>query len=197
MIYIYFPYRKHIGIYMNYMEWKKIAKDRVCKLEHWWWSIQSRLFTSLNIIHKSMTPSNISSWWLFVQHNPTFMWKCVNIMKLSLGVHMLNSVLFKHRGNVIHSPVCQLCDSYENETVSHLLFQCSVFHVTRVTLWASVKSSCPSLKLHEFLMSKSDTETTKLLLTGLNNWYVKEWSEFFKAITNISNMYQQRLNISW
>ena len=72
-----------------------------------------------------------------------------------------------------------------------------MFHDTRVTLWASVMSSCPSLKLHEFLMSKSDTETTKLLLTGLNNGYVKEWSEFSKAIANfISNMYQQRLNIS-
>ena len=185
------------GYYMCIMEWKKLVKFKVIEREARTWRIQGKIFSSLKTTYKSTAPYKMSSWWVFVHKNPIYMWKCVDILRLTLGVHKLNTVLFRYKNNTTDSPLCQLCELYECETVPHLLLRCLKFEDIRNVLWANVVSKCPSKSLLELLLLKNDEVVTQLLLTGFNNAYVPEWTEFFEAIAMfVSNIYKERLYVT-
>ena len=139
------------------------------------WRIRAKSFPSLSVC-KDMSFIKMSCWWIYVQQFPYEMKKCVTIMKLMLGVHKLNCVLYKHKTCSIPSSLCNLCTSYEEETVSHLLFRCSYFQQTRKMLRKDVEEMCPSQILLGTINSMNDKNSCLFLMTGLNNSYVCEWT---------------------
>ena len=144
---------------------------------------------------KDMSFIKMSSWWIYVQQFPCEMKKCVTIIKLMIGVHKLNSVLYKHKTCNLPNSLCNLCTSYEEESVSHLLFRCSNFHQKRKKLWKDVEETCPSQILLDTINSMNDNNKCTFLLTGLNNSYVCEWTMFYHSIAKfINTMYQVRLS---
>ena len=115
-----------------------------------------------------------------------------------LGVHKMNSVLYKHKTCSIPSSLCYLCTSYEEETVSHLLFRCSFFQQNRKMLWKDVEEMCPSQLLLGTINSMNDNNKCSFLLTGLNNSYVCEWTMFYHSIAKfINTMYQEDWALTW
>ena len=65
-------------------------------------------------------------------------------MKLMLGVHKLNCVLYKDKTSSIPSSLCYACTSYKEESVSHLLFRCGYFQQKIKMLWKDVVEMFPS-----------------------------------------------------
>jgi len=182
------------GEYLSKYDWKRLVKSQVSKRERKLWHIKSRMFSSLSML-KNVYSMNQLCWWTYVQSYPNEMHKCINIIKLLLGVHKLNTVLVKQRN--ITSPMCNLCQSYESETVSHFMFRCSNSEKERTKLWNEIQLSCPSTILMESINAMSDDTKSAFLLTGLNDSYVPEWSIFFHAIANfINKMYVTRLSFN-
>ena len=119
---------------------------------------------------------------IYVQNDLKQLAKCFVIIRLLFGHHKLNSCLYRNKAEDVHTPICQMCDLYENETVEHLLFRCKKYDELRVTLWNEVLYHCPSESMYEYLTNMPRGKVTCLLLTGLNSTYTHEWSDFFTAI---------------
>ena len=182
------------GEYMPDTQWKRLCKERVWQREQKQWKVNSALFVKLSEIRQMIDCKNVLSWWQYAQHNTEDMNKCKLILKLFLGVHNLKCNAVKYTGEN-QSQLCTNCSDYKYETIEHVLFECEGNSVLRGHLWNNILESCPSASMVYEMTSMSTKARCSFLLSGLNNSYVKEWNNLFKAIvqfiTAMYNTHQQ------
>ena len=65
--------------------------------------------------------------------------------------------------------MCNICQSYESETVSHFMFRCCNSEKEGTKLWNEIQLSYPSNILMELINAMSDDTKSAFLLTGLND----------------------------
>ena len=118
--------------------------------------------------------------------------------RLMVGEHRLqDNVVRVTRGQHGAAPaVCQLCDSFQQETVEHLLFQCSAHEELRSTWWREVEAVAPPVLLGE-LSRMGARERTVFILSGLRSGFIPEWEETYTALLNYAiNLYLHRTAIT-
>ena len=185
------------GEYMSKAVWKKIVKNKVIGKEQKNWQIHSKLFSSLRIARVGMPNIQMSSWWSNTQVNPIDMNKCRDILKLLLGCHKLNTCMYKRKHSNISSPLCNLCNMYEAESVEHMLFKCPRIEAVRRILWENVIQSTPTHAMRDHIETLQVKDKCVFLLSGLCNTYVIEWNEVYRSIaTFVSGIYSYRLSLS-
>ena len=95
----------------------------------------------------------------------------------------------------INNPSCQLCHVGQSETVSHLLFQCSVLRETRTMLWEQLSKTIPGTLLKEIDAMHME-EKAAFITSCLNNTFTLEWLDMYNSIAIfIHDMYTKRCNM--
>jgi hypothetical protein len=176
------------GDYMDIREWKRLVKNKVWARENQKWSIICRLYSSLSTVKQGIPSIKLWSWWQYVQDCPSDMHRVKVILKLLLNVHGLKCSAARYTGNGA-SVLCEQCDHYQAETISHVLFECIGSADLRSVLWADVMDACPPalvLQINTMLLE----DKVVFLLTGLHSTYTQEWFEVFACIARyISSIY--------
>ena len=65
--------------------------------------------------------------------------------------------------------MCNLCQSYESETVSHFLFRCCNSEIERTKLWKEIQLLCPPTVLMELINTMNDDIKSTFLITKLDD----------------------------
>ena len=125
---------------------------------------------------------HISGWWEYVQHMPGECNKCRTIIRLLLDCHQLNVCTQRYdNGNAL----CKQCNMGD-ESVTHILYECSANVMQRNLLWENVMRQSPNgMKI--CVNTMSNIEKTKFILSGLNNMYCHEWTLLYKAVSEFIN----------
>ena len=87
---------------------------------------------------------------------------------------------------------CQICSSYETETIEHVLFMCETLSNVRTQYLDELRHVMPTAMWKDF-----HEMTTKLklkyLLSGLNSRYIREWQDVLLCISKfVFDMYKVR-----
>ena len=135
---------------------------------------------SLRMFEKCILDIKMWSWWVFTHHFPQYMHKVRVLGRMLVEQNCLNSVVGRYDHS---SQLCNLCDSREVETVSHMLFTCEYLQDLRHSQWQMVKNSAPpALRLE--LDNMNDSEKSVFILSGLKCPYTAEWADMYINIIN-------------
>ena len=182
------------GSDVSLSNWKKYVKNLVTQRDERLWLVNSQLYRSLDMLRISMSRLCVNNWWIFVQNNPEYFYKCKIIMRIMFYVSDLNSCKSRYVG--ANSSLCQICDDYCHEDICHFMFQCKSLECVRYTLWNEVMNSCPSRILREEISSMNIKDRSIFIISGLMNSYSTEWNTFFCSICNfIYKLYSVRSSL--
>ena len=135
---------------------------------------------------------HVCVWWKVGRLNPDFRKQCRLTVKLLIGDHGLNAGRQHHK---VKTKLCQLCDSYDVEDVSHLLFKCDSLSVHRDRELPLLIQSMPGVMGSE-LQNMNTTEQTAFRLGGMRSGYIPEWNDTLVAVAYfVAAMYSHRRNI--
>jgi hypothetical protein len=160
---------------MTYYKWKTIAKNKVNEIDCARWVVSCQLYKSLSYYKMSFQNIGLCAWWTLCNKHPRLTGYCKRIMKIIYGAHSFIGGT-NRRGST--SLICCLCDTYERDTLEHTLFVCPSLDGDRCTLWNEVCQSMPPRLLME-INSRTITRKTRLLLSGYDAGYIKEWDDMF------------------
>ncbi len=185
------------GVHINMNAWKKLVKETVIHREEQVWRVNASLFSSLRRLSQCMSSLSISAWWRLCQNNPCIINKCKTAVKLLLDCHQLNVRVCKYPNSLVKNSLCTSCNMFTNDTIEHMLFECSSLCDVRKILWNNVINECPS---EIFIRQMEEMEPDKratYLVSCLNNSYVVEWNHLFIAIVNfIHVIYRKKLALT-
>lgn len=185
-----------MGTDVSLHSWKKRMKMAVTYKDEQEWAVKANMYPSLKRLSVNSAKLTVNGWWLFVQRNPSCMYKCRCIMKLYLDVHHLNTHVHKF-GKCNTNSLCHKCDENVPDTIEHMLFDCVALEDTRKTLWEQVICSCPSSILAEQILSMPLCERATFMLSCLGNGYIEEWTDLYTCIVNfIYRLYVTSINIT-
>ena len=74
-------------------------------------------------------------WWIVCRNSPQHRKQCVTVVRVITGENLLNTYRGKYTVNVGRTGACQLCDSYVEESVEHLLYTCPALDAVRDVMW--------------------------------------------------------------
>ncbi len=179
------------GMVLPKIAWKRIVKEAVHSHYYTEWMITCTLYSSLQLFLQTVDKVRLSIWWTVGRHNPASRKQCKVVIKLLTGNHALGAGRRRH---VVNSSLCQLCNTYEQESVSHMLYRCPGLLEERVRETPRLLDSLPGVLSRE-IQGMSDDEKTVFLLSGLRSDYIVEWNDSFLAVAHfVSCMYHAREN---
>jgi hypothetical protein len=170
--------------------WRKTVKQLVCYMYSHKWKLMCSLYSSLTLTVQLSTRIEISIWWKLCRRNARLRKQCSLMIKLLTGNHSLNSGKYRH---VVNTSLCQLCNSFQAESLCHMLFQCEGLNSTRSELVVKMTDAMPAAMKLE-LQGMTDSDKTGFILTGMNcDAVIPEWYNIYTGIlVYISGMYKKR-----
>ncbi len=174
--------------------WKTIVKNAVWEREQNCWRASTLMYKKLDLFSISVGEIGRWVWWTYARRRPGHTWKCRLLLRLMVGEHRLqdNMVRVTRGLGGVTPAVCQLCTSFEQENLQHMLFQCVALQETRVRLWGEVEAVAPPALTLE-MNSLGARERTIFILAGFRSGYIPEWEDTYKAILSfVVNMYIRR-----
>lgn len=170
--------------------WKQMVKSAVYYEYTTQWTATCGLYSSLHFFSRAVKTVGRSVWWTVGRRNPPFRKQCQTIVKLLTGNHALNSGRQHH---VNHTKLCQLCESYDVEDLSHVLFKCESLAECRAREWPVLLDALPGVMATEISRLSNDRKTV-LILSGFNSVYIPEWNTaFIAAASYVFKMYRARI----
>ena len=183
------------GCIPSKQSWKKSVKQNVRSMYNHRWKMTCQMYSTLNATLLQLpNRADISVWWQLCKRNTSLRKMCSLMINMLTGNHSLNS----GRGQyIVHTSLCQLCDSFQTESICHMLFQCEGLINTRNELFAKLTDVMPAAMARELQGMVDDNKTT-FLLTGMNSdFIVPEWeSTYVGILVFISGMYKQRKELT-
>lgn len=172
---------------------KPVLRDQVKKVELDRFSATMMLYKRLPVFKQCITSIDMWPWWCYIHYC------CPQDQKLG---RLLARILFhetcllgdcdrfSHTGNL-----CKLCNMYVKEDITHLLFDCPYFEISRFLLWQIVLVNAPDAMSNE--LNRMDSRTRcEFLLSGFRCKFTCEWKELYEAaIRFITCIYQSRQRI--
>ena len=185
------------GQHITMNAWKRLVKETVRQKEECKWRVNASLYSSLRRLRQSMPSLSISAWWSLCQNNPCIVDKCKTAIKLLLECHQLNVRVCKYPNSLVKSSLCTSCNMFINDTIEHMLFECSSLYDIRKRLWNNIIDECPSeIFIRQMEQMDSDKRAT-YLVSCLHNSYIVEWNHLFNAIvTYIHVLYRKKLALT-
>ena len=132
------------GIIPSYSYWKKQIQSAVMSAEENRQIVSRLLHPSLKMYNLAIGGIQLCQWWQLAVSNPKIREKC------RCTITFICSYDARFRNGR-----CQLCCSYDLDTVEHLITQCSYFEEWRSTLAQDIATMCndPSQHGSEWLAS--------------------------------------------
>lgn len=125
-------------------------------------------------------------WWSFVNKYPHLAKKVGSVMALLTGSQPVN--MQRNLGRL----KCGICEAYEVDNATHVLFNCESLEETRSTAWASVIREMRTGMLHS-IESMSACDATKCVISCFHVTYISEWDDLYKHIASfVYSMYSAR-----
>jgi hypothetical protein len=108
---------------------------------------------------------------------------CRTMARLLVGEHCLasNTGRMLGKGCTYGSRLCNLCDEYSPEDVTHLLFVCPSVASFRSELWHDVGECAPDGLVKE-MRGMSAPELTMFLFSGFRVTYTVEWGNLYSVV---------------
>ena len=176
------------GITIPLKRFRRLTRNVIVEREHREWKATILLYRGLGLFSECFKRTEICVWWKVSRCRPQLTRSVGDIMRLMCGQH----VLACNRGQCNGSKICKLCDLYETETVSHLLFSCTKFTVLRATQWAEVLNSMPD-QMAQHVLTLNSRDKVIFLMSGFNGNYTVEWLDIYEVVCNfISRIYMAR-----
>ena len=150
------------------------------------WRASCLIYRELDQYRSTVSNIRMHPWWLFVKDEPIYCTKVAGVLAVLMGGQPC-----KYQRNFGHSR-CKICESFEAETAEHILFKCNALEQYRSILWENVLLKLTE-PLKESVMQMTHNERTVFLVSCLNESYINEWRDLYKAIANfIHKMYVHR-----
>lgn len=170
--------------------WKRRCRNAVRDLQDRRWQMTRVMYQRLYMFNLAIRVAGPLVWWSVCRRNPSCTRHCKTVVRLLTGESCLNS----HRGRFVNgsrSRLCTICEEYEEETVPHLISQCSTLATIRQTLWRNVVAVAPRGWLSS-LEQMNIPEKSRFLCSGFGS-YVSEWQLLYEAVARfISVQYTTR-----
>jgi hypothetical protein len=181
----------NFGLYMSLMEWKREVKNCVSEYDKQCIGVTSTLFSSLRQINFEL--HFVNSWWIHALRNPHLSSKVRFLIKLLLGLNNLNTCLYKYKKSSTNK--CRLCNGHSQETIAHILFECTVTKNSRDTQWNEIKNEGLMNCISDLDRMDIDSRC-HFILNGFNSNYVEEWNLTYTLLLQyIYNVYMYHSQI--
>jgi hypothetical protein len=180
------------GTYMSIFEFKNLVKGKVLHSENQRFNIACHMYKTLSLYNQCVTRIECWTWWVFAYHRPDKIKSCRILAQLLFGESCLKEHTARFKGNHF-SKSCQNCNSYQTESVSHLLFMCSNQQLSaqRDKSWQRVSDVIP-MALNDSFQHMTDELRTVFILSGMRCTYVKEWEIIYEQLADfVYNMYKE------
>ena len=174
-------------------EWKAMVKNKIWDLENRQWSVNSRFYSTLNILRNGLCSVRLLSWWEYIQVNPADMQKCRTVARLLFDCHRLKACLYRYKESNVTDPYCEFCDNRAIENAEHILFRCPENSRLRRELWSRIRDVSPPA-LYEDVEEMSINSKCMFILGGFATTYVHDWYELYSACADfIHKIYYARI----
>jgi hypothetical protein len=166
---------------------KRVLREAV-QTEDWVrWEASRRMYPSLSVFRLCFEEIELCVWWRVSYCLPHLTKATVTIVRLMCGQHCLAS-----NHGTGGSSLCAHCESYEVESVSHLLFTCNAWAPVRGHLLETVLSSMP-VAMSNDVVAMNAADRTSFILSGFHARYTPEWLDLYQATaTFVNQMYRER-----
>lgn len=121
-------------------KWLAITRTAVLDRFDSRWTISCLMYKCLENYQVLVPKIAMSSWWTACKFKPNLTTKCRTIFTLITGTHALGSSRGRFAQN---SRICQNCDKYVEESLTHFLLECESLSPQRETLVDKVKNNMP------------------------------------------------------
>ena len=153
------------------------------------WFMTVMMYKRLNTFLLYVPEPHFVQWWNVCKLNQRLTMKCKTLIALLVGEHSLGCGQSKY---VYRTALCQLCDSYIEETIPHFLLECSGLETARTPLLARLRDEMPAGMIYSF-DSMCSKNQTKFLLAEMGRTPIQEWSGIQTAIIElVHDLYCER-----
>ena len=176
------------GIYSSMLIWKRRIKYVLWEREKYLFSSQTIMYRHSQLYADCIVVGQLWAWWRFCKFKPTYTRKCKVILRIVSGNHVMR----QRRCKPGTSAFCQDCCDMVDDSVQHMLFECSGLSECRQHAWQHVLNNSPQA-LAKQLECMSNICKTHLILCGYGS-YVNEWCDLYIVTCNfVCDMYALKL----
>ena len=166
------------GMFISMGEWKLKVKSIIWNREKQIFLSMTRMYKCGNLYAQCIHYGELWSWWRFCKYKPAYVNKCFVILRLATGNHVIR----ERRNKQYSSRMCQECNAMVDDTVHHMLFECSGLSQIRDITWNNVLTAAPRALAND-LNNMSSERKTILLLSGFGQ-FIQEWSNMYIVACN-------------
>jgi hypothetical protein len=162
-------------------KWLSVARTAV--LDHFYsrWAASCMMYKSLEHFQVYVPNISLSAWWSACKFNPELTARCRTILALLTGSHALGT----SRGRFTHnSRICQNCDMYVEESLTHFLMECESLSEHRGALMDTVRDKMPPAMVQSMAAMTAEQQA-QFLLGELGNSHVPDWYDIHRAVINM------------
>jgi hypothetical protein len=149
--------------------WRSIVDGSVMNMQITKWHMTCMMYKHINLAY--LPRPTLLQWWIVCKERPLLVRRCKFLISLIVGTHNLGCGRGKH---IRRSGLCQLCDSYVKETISHFLLECTRLHDLRSVLLTELFNVMPQAMV-DSLKFMSPCKQAEFLLGEMGQTHVLEW----------------------
>ncbi len=167
------------GIVYPRCKWTTQVNAAVLERQASSWVAKCMMYKSLGTFQYLVPKIAMLAWWRVCKvSNSNFVNKCRTVLLLITGTHSLATA----RGRFAQcSRLCQLCDRYVEETITHFLLECVALTTHRDPLFQLVKDLMPPAMVNA-LLCMTPEQQMQFLLGELGYTNVSEWYDIHRAV---------------
>ena len=160
------------GVVHSKHKWFSIVSSAITDDQAARWSMTCMLYKRLNTFLLYVPVHARLQWWSVCKFSPTLTRKCKTLIAVLVGEHTLGCGKGKH---IYKTKLCQMCDSYVEESIPHFLLQCRGLERQRVPLLAGIRTAMPPAMVNN-LDCMTAVKQTEFLLGEMGRTFITEWS---------------------
>ena len=119
--------------------------------------------------------------------NQLYLPRCRKLINIICGSHSFNNGIRYQR-----TTICNICETYESDSLAHMLFRCPSLDNERRYYFEELLSTMPPPMQKNYTCANNDQKII-MLLSGFNSSYIPEWNSLFcNIIRTITELYTVR-----
>ena len=167
---------------------KEMVKKRIQIHEEGLWKATCLLYRDLALYSRTVRYKEICIWWKFVSKSSGSFKSASCVVALLCGTQPNG-----YGVNFGRNQRCKLCDSFETETIQHVVMECNGLNDVRGPLMMRLREAMPQAMRDSFAVL-NNTEKLIFLISGLGcDKYEQQWNEIYVRISKlIFELYRNR-----
>ena len=125
--------------FYNKAQWREKIWQCAWDIEDQDWDYRTMFFRSTLNLRKTMESVHLLIWWQLADQCPDMMYQCESMVKLLCRASNLKCDTHKSK-NDPRNPYCDLCKSFANENVKHVIMQCPNLAPIRDNMYLEIVS---------------------------------------------------------